>query len=123
MATPEALRQWFSPNIEINRSVGGPYRLSDPEGNAWTSGTVLELVPEGGLTLSWMEEGAGWVHPGRLVITLVPVAAGTRVTLTHDGFAGIGQPGWPETVKAYERGADRHRVPELLGKVVTAGDA
>ncbi len=119
LATPEALRRWLSPNLEIDLRVGGSYRFSN-EGT-WISGTVLEIVPEGGLVLSWMEEGGDWVHPARLLITLAATPAGTRVTLTHDGFAGIGKPGWPDTVRAYERGADRHRILERLAELVAAG--
>ena len=118
LATPEALRRWISPNLEIDLRVGGAYRLLGPDGDTWISGSVLELVPEGGLILSWLEEGGDWVHPARLAITLTPTPAGTRVTLTHDGFAGIGKPGWPDTVWAYERGADRHQLLERLADLV-----
>jgi hypothetical protein len=69
--------------------------------------------------LSWLEEGGGWEHPARLVIALAPTAAGTRVSLAHDGFAGIGKPTWQGTLQAYERGADRHRVLERLAERVT----
>ncbi len=123
LATPEALRRWISPNLEIDLRVGGAYRLLNPGADTWISGTVLELVPEGGMILSWLEEGADWVHPARLAFTLSPTPAGTRVTLTHDGFAGIGRPGWPDTVRAYERGADRHQLLERLAELVAAGGA
>jgi uncharacterized protein YndB with AHSA1/START domain len=123
LASEEALRRWISPNLEIDLRVGGAYRLRNPGEETWISGTVLELVPEGSLVLSWLEEGGGWVHPARLLFTLEPTAAGTRVTLTHDGFAGIGKAGWPATVQAYERGADRHRVLEHLAELVAAGGA
>ena len=52
------------------------------------------------------------------MISLTATGAGTTVSLTHDGFAGIGKPGWPDTVKAYERGADRHRLLEQLAELV-----
>jgi uncharacterized protein YndB with AHSA1/START domain len=120
MATPEGLRQWLSPSLEIDLRIGGAYRFHGPDGETWISGTVLELVPEGGLVLSWLEEGGDWVYPARLAITLAPTAKGTRVTLCHDGFAGIGKPGWPDTVRAYERGADRHRILERLAQLVVA---
>jgi uncharacterized protein YndB with AHSA1/START domain len=118
LATPDALRHWLSPNLEIDLRVGGAYRLRGPDEKTWISGTVLELVPEGGLILSWLEEGGDWVYPARLLITLAPTANGTTVTLRHDGFAGIGKPGWPETLRAYERGADRHRILERLAELV-----
>lgn len=119
--TQEGLRRWISPNVEIDLNVGGAYRFLGEDDETWISGTVLEFVPEGRLVLSWMEEGSGWLHPARLVIALSPMATGTRVTLTHDGFAGIGRPGWPNIAQNYERGADRHRVLEKLEALVAAG--
>jgi uncharacterized protein YndB with AHSA1/START domain len=120
MATPEGLRCWLSPSLEIDLRVGGAYRLLGPDEETWISGTVLELVPEGGLILSWLEEGGDWVYPARLVITLSPAPNGTKVTLRHDGFAGIGKPSWPDTVRAYERGTDRHRLLDRLAELVMA---
>lgn len=119
-ATQDGLRRWLSPELEIDLRIGGAYRLLGPDGTTRISGTVLELVPEGELVLSWLEEGGDWVHPARLVIALAPTANGTRVTLTHDGFAGIGTARWAKTQEAYERGADRHRVLERLAEVVAA---
>lgn len=116
--SPEALRRWFRPDLEIDLRIGGSFRTLGADETTWISGTVLELVPEGRLVLSWFEEDAGWVHPSRLVIELEAVPSGTRVTLIHDGFAGIGKPGWQQTVQAYERGADRHRILEQLAAVV-----
>jgi uncharacterized protein YndB with AHSA1/START domain len=121
LATQEALRLWISPNLEIDLSVGGAYRMLGADGETWVSGVVLELAPESALILSWMEEDRGWAHPARLVITLAPTSAGTKVTLGHDGFAGIGKPGWARTVEGYERGADGHRVLEKLADLVSAG--
>ena len=123
LASQEGLRRWLSSSLEIDLHVGGTYRLSGPDDGTWISGTVLDLVPEGCLVLSWLEEGSDWVHPARLVITLAPTAEGTRVTLTHDGFAGIGKANWPGTTQAYERGADRHRILERLAELVAAEGA
>ena len=120
LATPEALRRWINPNLEIDLRVGGAYRMHEVDGDTWISGTVLELNPEKSLILSWIEEGGDWVHPARLVIALEPVPEGTRVTLTHDGFAGIGKPGWPDTVKAYEAGIDRHGLLNRLADLVAS---
>ncbi len=120
MATQEALRRWLSPSLDIELNVGGAYRFLGPDHETWISGLVLELIPEGGLILSWLEEGAGWLHPARLVITLTPTSSGTKVTLGHDGLAGIGKPGWPGVLQAYERGADRHKILEQLADLVTA---
>ncbi|MGA7671201.1 MAG: SRPBCC family protein [Nitrolancea sp.] len=120
LATPEALRRWISPNLEIDLKVGGEYRMVDTVGGTSISGRVLELVPEGQLVLSWFEEGGDWVYPARLLITLTPTQTGTRVSLIHDGFAGIGKSGWPQTVQAYERGADRHHILESLADLVAS---
>ena len=121
LATQDALRQWISPNLEIDLVAGGEYRFLGLDGETWISGRVLELTPEGALVLSWMEEGRGWLHPARLVITLTATPVGTGVTLIHDGFAGIGKTGWRDTVKGYERGADRHKVLEKLAALVNEG--
>jgi uncharacterized protein YndB with AHSA1/START domain len=120
LATPEALRRWISPNLEIDLRVGGAYRMRGANDETWISGVVLELVPEDCLILSWLEEGGDWVHPARLAVTLTSLPSGTRVTLSHDGFAGIGKPNWPDTVQAYEQGVDRHRLLERLASLVTA---
>lgn len=115
--TPGNLRRWLAPNLDIDLREGGAYRLLGPDAETWISGTVLELVPEGRLVLSWLEEDAGWVNPGRLVIELTAVPAGTLVSLVHDGFAGIGTVGWQGVLEAYERGADKHRVLQQLAAV------
>jgi uncharacterized protein YndB with AHSA1/START domain len=123
LATEEALRRWLSPSLEIDLQPGGSYRLLGADEETWVSGTVLEIVPEGSLVLSWMEEGAEWIHPARLVISLAPTPAGTLVSLVHDGLAGIGTARWQETRQAYERGADRHEILEALAELVTAAGA
>ena len=123
LASRDALRQWISPNIEIDLHVGGTYRFLGPDDKTWVSGTVLELQAEKRLILSWLEEESGRLHPARLVITLIPTADGTRVMLVHDGFEGIGRSDWPETVQDYERGADLHRVLDRLADLVSTRDA
>ena len=123
IATQEGLRQWISADIEIDLRVGGAYRFLGPDHKTWISGTVLELVPEKSLILSWLEEDSGWINPARLVIALAPTAAGTQVSVIHDGFEGIGHPDWIETVRDYERGADDHRILDRLADRVNASGA
>lgn len=118
-----ALRRWFSPTLEIDLRPGGSYRMDGPDASTRVSGSVLEIVPEERLVLSWLEEGAGWLHPARLVLALAPSAGGTTVTLVHDGFEGIGTARWADTAQAYERGADRHRLLERLAGLVAADAA
>ncbi len=122
LATRDGLSRWISGNIEIDLRVGGRYRFLGPDDRTWVSGTVLELVPEKSLILSWLEEGSGWLNPARLVIRLSPLEGGTHVVLIHDGFEGIGRPDWTETVKGYELGADLHRVLDRLADLAEASD-
>ncbi|MGA8667434.1 MAG: SRPBCC domain-containing protein [Candidatus Dormiibacterota bacterium] len=122
-ASQESLRRWLGSELEIDLRVGGAYQLLGPDKETWIRGSVLELIPEGRLVLSWMEQGGDWVYPSRLVISLAATSTGTQVTLLHDGFAGIGKSGWPGTLDAYELGADRHRVLEQLAELVTTGGA
>jgi uncharacterized protein YndB with AHSA1/START domain len=121
-ASQEGLRRWISPNLDIDLKVGGKYRFLGPDDKTWVSGRVMELVPEGWLILSWLEEEQGWTHPGRLVIALEASGTGTKVTLTHDGFAGTGRDDWAEMVQDYERGADVHQILEKLASLVNAGE-
>ncbi|MEU8818969.1 SRPBCC domain-containing protein [Actinoplanes sp. NPDC048796] len=121
LSTADGLREWLSPEVQIDLRVGGAYRMPGGDGETWISGVVLELVPEGRLVLSWLEEGAGWAHPGRLVVALEAVPNGTRVDLVHDGFAGIGKADWQGTLEAYERGADKHQVLRRLSAAVGGG--
>ena len=123
LATQDGLRQWISPNLQIDLRVGGDYHFLGPDDRTWVSGRVLELVPERSLILSWLEEGSGWLNPARLVVTLAPIAAGTRVTLIHDGFEGIGVPDWNDMMQDYERGADEHGILFRLAELVNAQHA
>lgn len=117
----EGLRRWLSADITIDLRRGGAYRMLGGDGGTWISGVVLEFEPEKLFVLSWLEEDAGWMHPGRLTIALEGGGEQTAVTLTHDGFAGIGTPTWERTEAAYERGLERHPVLErLTDAVVTA---
>lgn len=108
LSTQDGLRQWLTPNIEIDVRPGGAYRLVGPEGSQVISGRVLDLVPRQRLTLSWFEEGGDWLQPTRKTFVLTPIPGGTRVDARQDGFEGIGKPGWLASYEAYERGWDRH---------------
>ena len=114
----EGLRRWISPNLEIDLRVGGRFRFLGPDGKTFVSGTVLDIVPEGWLILSWMEEGQGWRNPTRLVLALEASGAGTKASMTFDGFAGIGRADWPDMVADYERGSDTHGTLQALAKLV-----
>jgi uncharacterized protein YndB with AHSA1/START domain len=124
LASQESLRQWWgTPDLEIDLTVGGAFTLTGPDGETRDSGQVLEFDPERRLVLSWFEEESGWVHPARLLFTLEPTAAGTLVTLQHDGFAGIGKANWRSVTDAYERGADAHALLPKLAALIGADAA
>lgn len=118
LASQEGLRRWISPNLEIDLKVGGTYRFLGPDNKTWVTGHVLEMVPEAWLILSWMEEDQGWTYPARFVVSLEAIAAGTKVTIIHDGFAGTGRADWPEMVADYERGSDAHGILDKLAALV-----
>lgn len=120
-ANEKALRQWWgTPDLEIDLTVGGAFSLIGPDGETRVSGYVLELEPERRLVLSWLEEDSGWMHPARLLFALEPIDGGTRVTLQHDGFAGIGKGNWRGTKDAYERGTDAHALLPKLAALAGA---
>ena len=121
-ASQEGLRRWISPNLEIDLKVGGRFRFLGPDEKTWVSGFVMELVPEGWLVLSWMEEDQGWTHPARLVLALEASGAGAKASMTFDGFAGVGRADWPEMVADYQRGSDQHRTLEKLAALVMADE-
>lgn len=115
----DALRRWWgTPDLEIDLAVGGAFSMTGQDGRTRVSGTVLELVPQRRLVLSWHEEDAGWIHPARLLLTLEPVGDGTSVTLCHDGFAGIGSTHWQDVATSYDRGADAHALLPRLAELV-----
>ena len=96
--------------------------MTGPDGRTRVSGHVLELEPDQRLVVSWLQEDSGWIHPARLLFVLEPIDGGTRVTLQHAGFAGIGTANWQNTRNAYEKGADAHALLPKLAALV-ADDA
>ena len=119
-ASQDGLRRWISPDLDIDLRVGGRFRFLGPDAKTWVSGTVLDMVPEGWLILSWMEEGQGWQHPARLTLALEATGAGTRASMTFDGFAGVGRADWPDLVADYERGSDQHNTLQALARLAEA---
>ena len=117
-ASQEGLRGWISPNLEIDLVVGGRFRFLGQDDKTWVSGTVLEIVPEGWLILSWMEEDQHWQNPVRLTLALEASPTGTRASMRFDGFAGIGRADWPGVVADYERGSDQHGTLQTLARLV-----
>ena len=118
VASQDGLRRWISPNLDIDLKVGGKYRFLGSDQKTAISGTVMELVPEGWLILSWLEEGQGWAGPARFVVALEASVTGTKVTIIHDGFAATGR-SEEEMAADYEQGADAHKILDKLAAVVS----
>ena len=83
----ELLCQWLMPN-DFEPRVGHRFTFrTDPAPgfDGIVHCEVLELVHERKLTISWRGGGNDTV----VTFTLEPVAAGTRLRLSHRGFAGV----------------------------------
>ncbi|MDP4021606.1 SRPBCC domain-containing protein [Methylobacterium sp. NEAU 140] len=93
---PRRLARWLAPAAGEVRSVtgdprvGGLFRLDgvDPNGQAYAvRGTYLEIVPDRGLLMTWLFEGAAPLGgpPSRVRIDLRALGADTtEMTLSHE---------------------------------------
>jgi uncharacterized protein YndB with AHSA1/START domain len=127
---PDLLRLWLAPgdmevtHAEVEERVGGRYRIWQahrgvPMGGC--EGTVLELVPDERIVLSWgwsgPEHDAGPVYDSRLTITLRPTAdGGTALTLVHERLDAIAAVK-PEIARQVDRGwaITLDKLPRALG--------
>ncbi|MEX2160607.1 MAG: SRPBCC domain-containing protein [Anaerolineales bacterium] len=96
LATLEGLKEWFGSNLVFEHKVGGRFQLEGVlpgEGPYKFTGQVVSIVPEQKLTFTWTEVGEKGVWPAHTLVTfqLSPSAVGTRVTLSHTGFAALGE--------------------------------
>ncbi len=83
---PAKVVRWMGQAAEVERHVGGVYRLTI-DGNV-TSGELLELDPPRRIAFTWGWEGGGPVPPGSstVVVDLEPDGDGTLVRLNHRGL-------------------------------------
>ena len=83
---PAKVVRWMGEAAEVERRVGGIYRLTI-DGNV-TSGRVVELQRPRRVTFTWGWEGGGPVPPGSstVVVHLEPDGDGTLVRLNHRGL-------------------------------------
>jgi uncharacterized protein YndB with AHSA1/START domain len=95
LTEPDRIAEWFTEASPLG-AVGDPYRLAFGDGSV-VEGVVTELMP--GQTFShtwaWADEepagDAGSAHPTQVTWLVEPVeGGGTRVTLTHGGWAEAG---------------------------------
>jgi uncharacterized protein YndB with AHSA1/START domain len=88
LTDPGLVERWFTHATPVG-PVGSAYVLDFGDGDTMR-GEILEVVPETRLVYSW---GWGDTAPAartRVAWDLAPGEDGTRVTLTHDGWADAG---------------------------------
>ncbi|HEY3560870.1 MAG TPA: SRPBCC domain-containing protein [Kribbella sp.] len=87
---PELLAQWYCPNPQLDLKVqadvraGGSYVVE--MGPHVVRGTYLEVDPPARLVFSWQWDGTEDA-PTRVEVELSEVPEGTRLQLSHTGFA------------------------------------
>lgn len=89
LTSPEHIVQWLGGGARLDGAhEGANLRVAYPNGDI-THGKLIEVVPDQRVTYSWgYENNAHNLPPGasRVIIELMPTAAGTRVTLRHEGL-------------------------------------
>lgn len=86
----DLLTRWYCPNptwelkVQADVRVGGEYVVE--MGPHVVRGTYLEVEPPHRLAFSWRWDGDN-DEPTRVQVELSEVADGTRMLLTHSGFA------------------------------------
>jgi uncharacterized protein YndB with AHSA1/START domain len=86
----DLLAQWYCPNPDLDLKVeadvraGGAYVVA--MGPHVVRGTYLEVEPPHRLVFSWKWDGTD-DEPTRVEVELTEVPDGTRMLLTHTGFA------------------------------------
>jgi uncharacterized protein YndB with AHSA1/START domain len=99
LTDPAKMVRWMGTEAVLEPWPGGRYRVNI-SGHERVSGSVLEIIPERRLVVSWgWEDGALPLPPGQstVEISLEPAAEGTRLRLTHrdlppdmQSFHGLG---------------------------------
>ena len=85
LTDPAKMVRWMGTEAVLEPWPGGRYRVNI-SGHERVSGSVLEIIPERRLVVSWgWEDGALPLPPGQstVEISLEPAGEGTRLRLTH----------------------------------------
>lgn len=93
--TGPGLERWLAPRAEVEAKVGGRYELhwnpADPSDNHTRGCTITALAPDELVAFDW--RGPSALAAGmnndpltHVVVSFVPLAAGTRVHLVHSGW-------------------------------------
>lgn len=100
-ASPETIFQFFQEPKKFSEWIGAPVEMSPGQGNAYriafgdcktiVAGKIVEVVPNKRIAMSWGVEAGDQkeiipVGSTKVIITLEPVKAGTKVTLRHEGL-------------------------------------
>jgi uncharacterized protein YndB with AHSA1/START domain len=110
LTEPALLQKWLMRPEGFAPVVGARFKLIDDGAHRGWRGfvecEVLEVKPERLLRISWV--GDEKVKPQTVAFTLADDGAGTRLTLDHEGFAGVGGfvlsrlilgPGWKRMLR------------------------
>ncbi len=105
LTNAEFTRQyWHSTAVQSEFTVGAPIEFLHDDGSVGCEGKILRADYPSELSYTWhfpkMPEGKDEAH-SRVTFRLEPIAAGTRLTVTHDRFpdaskvAELVGEGWP----------------------------
>jgi uncharacterized protein YndB with AHSA1/START domain len=100
LVTPEGMLAWMGQHAELDATPGGVFAV-DIGGNP-IRGEYLEVDPPHVVVISWGVLGSELLPAGssRVEFRLTPIAAGTRLELTHTGLPAAEQPkhalGWAD---------------------------
>jgi uncharacterized protein YndB with AHSA1/START domain len=98
LVTPEGMLAWMGQYAELDATPGGVFAV-DIEGTP-VRGEFLEVDPPHVVVVSWGVPGNEVLPAGasRVEFRLTPIAAGTRLDLSHTGLPAAEQPkhaqGW-----------------------------
>jgi uncharacterized protein YndB with AHSA1/START domain len=123
LSRPEHMREWWPDDARFESVAGAPgelvWRDADTGRTTTVEMAVVEVDPPRRFSFRWCFAATGRTEPSLLVtFDLVPVAAGTRISLTETGFREMG---WEiaqleEAYREHESGWD-HYLPRLGGYV------
>jgi uncharacterized protein YndB with AHSA1/START domain len=88
LTVPTSVEQWFWPfamNARVDPRPGGVYRLDAPAMGMALDGAVTKADAPRELSLAWRWEGE--TEQTNVNISLAPDGHGTRMHVTHAGFA------------------------------------
>jgi uncharacterized protein YndB with AHSA1/START domain len=109
LVTTEGMLAWMGQRAELDATPGGVFAV-DIDGNP-IRGEYVEVDPPHSVVVTWGLLGSDHLPPGstRVEFRLTPIAAGTRVDLTHTDLPADQQPphaqGWTHFLGELARAA------------------